>query len=353
MDQASDFVVATRAALAQLTALAVQYSFSILGAIILLVVGWIASGLISRWAYRGLSRIHGIDVTLAQFFSNTIRYAILVIVVVMVLGQFGVQTASILAALGAIGLAIGLALQGTLQNIAAGIMLLVLRPFRVGEYIDTGSINGIVQDIGLFATELKTYDGLYRLAPNSLLWNVPVTNYSRLSTRMHDLPMRTTSTRRSPSCSISCKDERVLDTPEPSAFVMDLGNSSVVLALRYWANSSVWWMTSRDITKAVKEAFRQAGHHHPLPSGHLPRPIRRERTSDIVADVGRVGCGANLTARMRRSGCTRLSLRRLFNAPSWSGAPSRSCAARSRPSAHTWQYLRQRASKARRRPAAR
>ncbi|HEX2147506.1 MAG TPA: mechanosensitive ion channel domain-containing protein [Pseudorhizobium sp.] len=270
MEQASDFVVATRAALAQLTALAVQYSFSILGAIILLVVGWIASGLISRWAYRGLSRIHGIDATLAQFFSNTIRYAILVIVVVMVLGQFGVQTASILAALGAIGLAIGLALQGTLQNIAAGIMLLVLRPFRVGEYIDTGSINGIVQDIGLFATELKTYDGLYRLAPNSLLWNVPVTNYSRLSTRMHDFKVGIAyeddiDKAIAIMLDIVRKDERVLDTPEPSAFVMDLADSSVVLALRYWANSSVWWMTSRDITKAVKEAFDKQGITIPYP----------------------------------------------------------------------------------------
>ncbi|MCF6370642.1 mechanosensitive ion channel family protein [Rhizobium halophilum] len=270
MEEASDFVVATRAALAQLTALAVQYSFSILGAIILLVVGWVASGLISRWAYRGLSRIHGIDATLAQFFSNTIRYAILVIVVVMVLGQFGVQTASILAALGAIGLAIGLALQGTLQNIAAGIMLLVLRPFRVGEYIDTGSINGIVQDIGLFATELKTYDGLYRLAPNSLLWNVPVTNYSRLSTRMHDFKVGVAyeddiDKAIAIMLDIVRKDERVLDTPEPSAFVMDLGDSSVVLALRYWANSSVWWMTSRDITKAVKEAFDKQGITIPYP----------------------------------------------------------------------------------------
>ncbi len=94
-----------------------------------------------------------------------IRYAILVIVIVMVLGQFGVQTASVLAALGAIGLAIGLALQGTLQNIAAGIMLLVLRPLRVGEYIETPSVSGTVEDIGLFATELRTYDGLYRLTP--------------------------------------------------------------------------------------------------------------------------------------------------------------------------------------------
>lgn len=270
MEQASDIVVASRAALAQLAALAVQYSFSIVGALVLLALGWIASGLLSRWANRGLSRIHGIDATLAQFFSNVIRYAILVIVMVMVLGQFGVQTASILAALGAIGLAIGLALQGTLQNIAAGIMLLVLRPFRVGEYIDTGSINGIVQDIGLFATELKTYDGLYRLAPNSLLWNVPVTNYSRLSTRMHDFKVGIAYEDDIDKAigimlDIVRKDERVLDTPEPAAFVMELGDSSVVLALRYWANSSVWWMTSRDITKTVKEAFDAQGISIPYP----------------------------------------------------------------------------------------
>lgn len=270
MEQASDIVVASRAALAQLAALAVQYSFSIVGALLLLFVGWIASGILSRWAFRGLSRIHGIDVTLAHFFSNVIRYAVLVLVFVMVLGQFGVQTASILAALGAIGLAIGLALQGTLQNIAAGIMLLVLRPFRVGEYIDTGNINGIVQDIGLFATELKTYDGLYRLAPNSLLWNVPVTNYSRLATRMHDFKVGIAyeddiDKALAIMLDIVRKDDRVLDTPEPSAFVMDLGDNSVVLALRYWANSSVWWMTSRDITKAVKEAFDSQGITIPYP----------------------------------------------------------------------------------------
>ncbi|MGE6739051.1 mechanosensitive ion channel family protein [Allorhizobium pseudoryzae] len=269
-DQASEFVVATQAALAQLTALAVQYSFSILGAILLLAIGWFASGLLSRWAKQGLSRIHGIDATLAQFFSNTIRYAVLVIVLVMVLGQFGVQTASILAALGAIGLAIGLALQGTLQNIAAGIMLLVLRPFRVGEYIDTGSVNGIVQDIGLFATELKTYDGLYRLAPNSLLWNVPVTNYSRLSTRMHDFKVGIAYEDDIEKAiaillELANKDERVLQDPAPAAFVMDLGDNAVILALRYWANSSVWWMTSRDMTKRTKEAFDAAGISIPFP----------------------------------------------------------------------------------------
>ncbi len=145
------------AAIDQAAALAVTYSFSVVGAVILLIAGWIVAGLVERWVAAGLGRIRGFDVTLTRFLSKTARYGILIMVGVTVLAQFGVQTASILAALGAAGLAIGLALQGTLQNIAAGIMLLVLKPFRVGEYVAAGNIAGTVQDIGLFATELKTY----------------------------------------------------------------------------------------------------------------------------------------------------------------------------------------------------
>ena len=277
MEQASDVMVATQAALAQVSALAVQYSFSILGALVLLAIGWIAASLLSRWAYRGLARIHGIDVTLAQFFSTIIRYAALVLVLVMVLGQFGVQTASIIAALGAIGLAIGLALQGTLQNIAAGIMLLVLRPFRVGEAIETNDVSGTIVDIGLFATELRTYDGLYRLAPNSTLWNVPVTNYSRLKTRMHDFSIRIAyeddiDKALAIMLRLARSDERVLKLPEPTAYVADLADNAVVLTMRYWANSDVWWGTSRDMTKAVKIAFDAEGISIPYPqvTWHAP-----------------------------------------------------------------------------------
>lgn len=270
MEQASDAMVATQTALAQFTALAVQYSFSIAGALILLLIGWIASGMLGRWAYRGLSGIRGIDVTLAQFFSNVIRYAVLILVIVMVLGQFGVQTASILAALGAIGLAIGLALQGTLQNIAAGIMLLVLRPFRVGEAIETNEVSGTIVDIGLFATELRTYDGLYRLAPNSTLWNVPVTNYSRLGTRMHDFSVRIAyeddiDKALDIMLALVRADKRVLTIPEPAAYVADLADNAVILTLRYWANSDIWWNTSRDMTKAVKLAFDRNGITIPYP----------------------------------------------------------------------------------------
>jgi small conductance mechanosensitive channel len=128
--------------LAQLSMLIVSYSFSAIGAIILLVVGYVVAGLAERSIFAGLGHINGFDATLRHFFSKIVRYAILILVVIMVLGQFGVQTASIIAAIGAIGLAIGLALQGTLQNIAAGIMLLALRPFRIGEYAEVGAISG-------------------------------------------------------------------------------------------------------------------------------------------------------------------------------------------------------------------
>lgn len=260
MDQASDFVVATQTALAQLTALAVQYSFSVLGAIILLVLGWLVAGLLGRWVYNGLSRISGIDATLSQFFSNIVRYAALILVVVMVLGQFGVQTASILAALGAIGLAVGLALQGTLQNIAAGIMLLVLRPFRVGETIETGSVTGTIVDVGLFATELKTAEGVYRLAPNSTLWNVPITNYSRLSSRRHEITIsigadENVDMTENKLINLAASDKRVLKSPAPTSFISDFDAGSAKITLRYWIGSKQWWEVSRDMTKAVKLAF--------------------------------------------------------------------------------------------------
>ncbi|MBB4573851.1 mechanosensitive ion channel family protein [Rhizobium lentis] len=262
--QAADVLLATRTALSQASALAVQYSFSILGAVILLVVGWTLAGFVSRWAYEGLSHIHGIDETLARFFTNVIRYALLILVFITVLGQVGVQTASIIAALGAAGLAIGLALQGTLQNIAAGIMLLILRPFRVGEYIETSSVAGTVREIGLFATELRTGDGLYRLAPNSTLWNTPITNFSREPTRQNDLKV---SISREDDLDLTMEtlmgiakgNSRVLPSPAPSVFIDSLGDSTISVTLRYWAKTGDWWQVSRDMVKRVKLAFDEKG----------------------------------------------------------------------------------------------
>lgn len=257
--QATDFIVATRTALNQASALAVQYSFSVLGALILLVLGWVLASMISRWAYEGISRIHGIDETLARFFTNVLNYGLLILVFITVLGQFGVQTASIIAALGAAGLAIGLALQGTLQNIAAGIMLLVLRPFRVGEYIETSSVTGTVREIGLFATELRTGDGLYRLAPNSVLWNTPITNYSREPTRQHQLTIGIASkddveTVLDTLLGLTKADEKIERYPEPQVYVNSIG-ATVSITLQYWVKTGDWAAVSRNMYRRVKQAL--------------------------------------------------------------------------------------------------
>jgi small conductance mechanosensitive channel len=260
----SDFVVASRAAASTLTALAVQYSFSLVGAIVLLLVGWIASRYLHRWSLAGLQRIRGFDVTLAHFLANLVRYAVMILVLVTVLGQFGVQTASIIAAMGAAGLAIGLALQGTLQNIAAGIMLLVLRPFRVGEAIETKDVSGTVQEIGLFATELRTGDGLYLMAPNSSLWNTPVKNYSRLPTRRFDIAAVIAAdgnVRRAEQVlvNIATRDTRVRTTPAPAVEISEIGKDSYKLTLSGWTSSGDHGAVSRDLQKAAKMALATLG----------------------------------------------------------------------------------------------
>lgn len=240
--------------------LLIAYSFSFAGAVLLLVVGYFVAGLARRWVNAVLSHVHGFDVTLRSFFANLARYFVLALVVVMVLGQFGVQTASIIAAIGAIGLAIGLALQGTLQNIAAGVMLLVLRPFRIDEDVQIGSLRGVVQEIGLFATSLRTGDGLFILAPNSTLWNQPVTNYSRNGERRTDItiaidPAEDIEQAERTLVGLASADGRVLSERPPQAFVSDLDEATVSMTLRYWTSVSDFFSTKADLTKAARQAL--------------------------------------------------------------------------------------------------
>lgn len=256
-DQTTNIVVATRTALDQASALAVQYGFSLLGAIILLIGGWLLAGIISRSAYRVISRIRGIDETLASFFQNVLHYSLLILVFITVLGQFGVQTASIIAALGAAGLAIGLALQGTLQNIAAGIMLLILRPFRVGEYIETANVKGYIKEIGLFATEMKTADGLYLMAPNSTLWNTPIINHSREPDRRQQLAVTLgekvdIDLARKTILDILKADQRIKTMPAPKVFLDDLAVGEAVLNIEYWAITSSWSDVRHDVISKLK-----------------------------------------------------------------------------------------------------
>lgn len=275
-------LLTVQAGLAQLSTLIVSYSFSAIGAVILLVVGYIIAGLAERSIFAGLGHIHGFDATLRHFFSKIVRYAILILVTIMVLGQFGVQTASIIAAIGAIGLAIGLALQGTLQNIAAGIMLLALRPFRIGESVEVGSIAGSIEEIGLFATKLRSADGVYILAPNSTLWNQPVRNFTRNGVRRSDITLSIGSWNdidraQKTLLAIATAERRVKREPAPIAFVATLGESTVSIALRYWTSSADFFATQTDLTKRAKQEFDSEGISIPQPPPEAPSPEARRQ----------------------------------------------------------------------------
>jgi small conductance mechanosensitive channel len=247
----------------------------------------VLASLVSRWAFEGISRVRGIDQTLARFFGNVLRYALLILVFVTVLAQFGVQTASIITALGAAGLAIGLALQGTLQNIAAGIMLLILRPFGVGDNIETSTVSGTVLEIGLFATEMKTSDGLYRLAPNSTLWNTPITNFSREPTRRDELKVaiaydEDVDAAMERLIGFAEADPRILKTPAPAVFIDSISGTTISLALRYWTKTGDWWSVSRDMVKRVKLAIDQTGHLISL-SGDAEQSVLPATDADTAA----------------------------------------------------------------------
>ncbi|MCC5778087.1 mechanosensitive ion channel [Nitratireductor sp. B36] len=289
--QTENLMTAAQAALSQVSEFAVSYAFSILGAIILIIAGFIVAGMVEKWVRSALDRFPSFDVTLTSFLSKIARYAVLVLVGVTVLAQFGVQTASIIAALGAAGLAIGLALQGTLQNVAAGIMLLVLKPFRVGEYVEASGISGTIQSIGLFATEMKTVDGLYILAPNSSLWNTSVTNYSRNTRRRNDLVIGIgydddIDLAQKTMLELAEADDRILSDQEPATFVSELGDSAVNITLRYWTTTSDWWQTRLDITKAAKKAFDEKGISIPFPQRdvhYLPLQTEAQNTQKTGA----------------------------------------------------------------------
>lgn len=245
------------------TAWVVANTANILTALVVLVIGWYVSRLVARRIDMLLARTQRIDGTIRPLIRQIIHYSILALTLIIVLSQFGVQTASILAVLGAIGLAIALALQGTLSNIAAGVMLVWLRPFSVGEYVDAEGIAGTVVEIGLFGARLRTYDGIYVFAPNSRLWNAKIINYSREKTRMIDMKIRVSyasdlaEARR--ILLDMATDARVQSEPAPSVFVSGLDDTGVMLGFRVWVAASDWWAVNIEFTERIKLAFDQAG----------------------------------------------------------------------------------------------
>ncbi|MGH1404775.1 MAG: mechanosensitive ion channel family protein [Alphaproteobacteria bacterium] len=238
-------------------------------AALVLIAGWI----IGNQASKAIKNVDKLDDTLKSFLGATAKYAILAVALVAMLQQFGIQTASLLAVLGAAGLAIGLALQGTLSNVSAGVMLLILRPFNVGDFISCGGTSGTVKSLGLFATELCTPDNIYIFVPNGNLWNTDIQNFSRNDVRRQDILIGVSYSDdinkafKTIEKSIA-KDERILteDGKAPQIMVTNLGESSVDITLRIWSAGSDFWALKVDTIKAVKEALDKDGISIPFPT---------------------------------------------------------------------------------------
>ncbi|MCP5365677.1 MAG: mechanosensitive ion channel [Hyphomicrobiales bacterium] len=246
------------------------YGLSVIGGIVLLVVGWIVAGAASRTTRRALSRTESVDETLRGFFASLVRYVVLAVVVIGVLNQFGVQTASLIAVLGAAGLAIGLAMQGTLSNVAAGIMLLIFRPFKVGQYVQVAGHGGTVRELSLFTTELATPDNVQIIIPNASVWGASVVNYSHHETRRVDFTLGIAYGDDIEQAMSVVKqqidaDPRPLADPEPQIVVGELADSSVNLIVRIWVNSCDYWPLKFDLTRRFKESFDAAGITIPFP----------------------------------------------------------------------------------------
>lgn len=239
-------------------------------ALVVLIIGWIVAGVVSGFVRRRVNSRPELDQTLGNFAASVVRWVILLIVLVAVLGIFGIQATSLVAMLGAATLAIGLALQGTLSNLAAGFMLILFRPYKIGQYVDIGGTAGTVVNLDLFTTELSTPDNVQIIVPNGQAWGSIITNYSHHDTRRVDLTfgidygddadraMRVILDQ-------AVADPRVLDEPEPWVRVTNLGDSSVDLTARLWCAADDYWELKFDMTKKVKEAFDDAGISIPYP----------------------------------------------------------------------------------------
>lgn len=244
--------------------------YNLLLVIAVFIVASIVSNAVKKSIRNSGKRIKRMDPTLIPLFAGIAGYAVYIVAVVIVLDIFGVNTNSIVALLGAAGLAIGLALKDTLSNIASGIMMLILRPFRVGDYITFNGTGGTVEEISLFTTILKTPDGQYISAPNSNVWSATIQNSTRNGTRRMDVVVGVAYDDDLDAGfralqQLVDEESRFLKDPAPQVMVQSLGDSSVNLQIRAWATVDDYWTIWWEMQKKVKIAVEAAGLSIPFP----------------------------------------------------------------------------------------
>ena len=245
------------------------YGTKILAAIAILVIGRIVVGIIVGVVRRLMTRAN-VDETLTKFVVSLTRIALMVFLVIAAVGALGVQTTSFVAIIGAAGLAIGFALQGSLANFASGVMLIIFRPFKAGDYVEAGGSAGSVEAISIFNTVLKTPDNCKVIIPNSKVTGDNIVNYSAMEMRRIDLVFGigygdNLRLAKETLNEIIAADSRILKDPEPTVAVLELADSSVNFAVRPWVKTADYWAVYFDLTEKIKLTFDQKGISIPFP----------------------------------------------------------------------------------------
>ncbi len=247
----------------------VDFGIRLLAAIAIFIVGRIVIGFVIRGINRGMER-GDVDQTLRVFVSNLVKWALLIVVIIAAINQLGVQTTSFIAIFGAAGLAVGLALQGSLSNFAAGVLIVLFRPYRVGDWVEAAGISGSVEQVQILTTVLKTGDNKRIIVPNSQIMDSIITNYSANDTRRIDLVVGVSydddlDKVRSTIEEIIAAEERVLDEPECQIVVAELGDSSVNFYVRPWVRSEDYWGARFALIETIKKRFDERGITFPFP----------------------------------------------------------------------------------------
>jgi len=251
--------------------LVIDYSVNVGTALLIAIAAlWVSGVVRGRIVAVGLKYKH-LDETLFSFLGSLARYTVLVIAGIFILGRFGIQTTSLVALIGAAGLAIGLALQGTLSHLAAGVMLILFRPIKLGDFVNAGGHSGTVKAITLFTTELATLDNVQIIVPNGNIWSSPITNFSVYPTRRAELIFGVAygadlAVAEAAIREVIGADGRINAEPEPFVMVTALNDSSVDFMVRVWCASGDFFTLKADLTRKVKEAFDKAGVDIPFPT---------------------------------------------------------------------------------------
>ncbi|WP_084418888.1 mechanosensitive ion channel family protein [Henriciella litoralis] len=245
-------------------------ALKVVGALLVLFIGLRIAGWLAKVVKTQTSKRPGVDDTLGSFFGSLVRWFVTAAVFIASLQVFGVQATSFVAILGALTLAIGLSLQGALGNIASGVMIMLFRPYSMGDFVEIAGVSGTVKDINLFQTILSTVDNVKIIIPNSEAIDGIIKNFSGFDTRRCDITFGIDYDDDMDAAigiikSLADDDERVMRDPEPFVKVTNLGDSSVDITARLWCKAEDLWGLKFDMTKRVKEQFDKQGISIPYP----------------------------------------------------------------------------------------